>query len=78
MINNYFQVHSNLCSVGGNEIAESCPIKHTVLLHESILQPLPCVLVWSWSATKGHAVTLLPLPSLGWGGEWKENGKTHG
>jgi len=27
---------------------------------------------------KGHAVALLPLPPLGWGGEWKEKGKTGG
>ena len=32
----------------------------------------------SWSATKDHTVALLPLPPLGWGGEWKEKGKTHG
>ena len=29
------------------------------------------VIVWPSLATKGHAVTLLPLPPLGWGGEWK-------
>jgi len=33
------------------------------------------VVVWPWLATKGHAVTLSPLPPLGWGGERKETGK---
>jgi len=28
-----------------------------------------------WPGTKDHAVTLSPLPPLGWGGEWKEKGK---
>jgi len=31
-----------------------------------------------WLATQGHVVALSPLPPLGWGGEWKENGKTYG
>jgi len=35
------------------------------------------VVVWPWLATKGHKVTLSPLPPLGWEGEWKEKGKTH-
>jgi len=33
------------------------------------------VAVWLWLATKGRTVALLPLPSLGWGGEWKDKGK---
>jgi len=28
--------------------------------------------VWPWPATKDHVVALLPVPLLGWGGEWKE------
>jgi len=33
------------------------------------------VVVWPWPAIKDHSVALSPLPSLGWGGEWKEKGK---
>jgi len=29
----------------------------------------------SWLATKGHTAALPPLPTLGWGGEWKEKVK---
>jgi len=29
-------------------------------------------------ATKDSEVTPPPLPPLGWEGEWKEKGKTHG
>jgi len=36
------------------------------------------IIVWPWLATKDHAVALSPLPLLGWGGEWKEKGKTRG
>jgi len=38
----------------------------------------PTVAVWPGLATKDHAVTLSPLPSLGWGGEWKKKSKTRG
>jgi len=33
------------------------------------------VVVWPWSAKKGHAVALPPLPPLGQGGEEKQKGK---
>jgi len=36
------------------------------------------VTVWPWPATKGHMVALSPLTPPGWGGEWKEKGKTCG
>jgi len=28
-----------------------------------------------WLATKGHEAALLPLPLLGWEGEWEEKSK---
>jgi len=36
------------------------------------------VVVWPRPATKGHAVTVSPLPQLGWGVEWEQKGKTRG
>jgi len=32
-------------------------------------------MVWPQLATKSHAATLSPHPTLGWGGEWEEKGK---
>jgi len=45
-----------------------------------ISNKLSTILLWFglWPAMKGHVVALSPLPALGWGGEWKEKGKTHG
>jgi len=31
--------------------------------------------IWPWPAAKVHVVAVSPLPSLIWGGEWKEKGK---
>ena len=33
------------------------------------------VAVWPWLAKKGHMVVLSPLPTMGWGGKYKEKGK---
>jgi len=41
-------------------------------LRQVITSACPCVAIL---ATKDHTVTLLPFPPLGWGGEWKEEGK---
>jgi len=40
-----------------------------------LLSPLGTLPVWQWLATKGHMITLLPLPLLRWGGERKVKGK---
>lgn len=37
----YIQIHSNICRVEGNEIAELSPLNHIVLLYEHILHLLP-------------------------------------